>query len=86
MRAWKVGLSLAHRKRSLLAAAKGMSRHNREGCALRCWMRYTYYKHIAHVALHFRIRRLACVVLRQWRQVGGCRSLHSPTPFRVLSS
>lgn len=71
VRAWKVGVSLRHRKRSLHAAA---ARLHAAGCLRRgllAWMRHTYYKHMGHVALHFRVRRLACVVLRHWHEVCG---------------
>jgi len=37
--------------------------------AAAAWMRMTYYKYIGHVAVHFRVRRLGCVMLRHWLQV-----------------
>ncbi len=69
--AWQLGLALIHRKRSLIAAATQLVKQHRQQHSLCAWMRYTYYKHMGHVALHFRIRRLACVVLREWQEVGG---------------
>lgn len=64
-------MALIHRKRSLIAAAVQMVKKHRQQHSLSAWMRYTYYKHIGHVALHFRVRRLACVVLREWQEVGS---------------
>lgn len=62
-------MALIHRKRSLHAAAQALIRRHRLQHSLGAWMRHTYYKHMGHVALHFRVRRLACVVLREWQQV-----------------
>lgn len=79
MAAWQLAMALMHRKRVLTAAAKQlrMTWCLRKG--LRGWMVFTYYKHMGHVALHFRVRRLGCVVLQEWQQVGGwsqaCRQL-----------
>lgn len=67
--AWKVALALIHRKRVLSAAAQDLSLWWRVRRAMNSWLRYTYYRHMGHVALHFRIRRLCCVVLREWQQV-----------------
>lgn len=70
--AWQLGVALIHRKRSLTAAAVQQCRAHRMRHSLSVWMRFTYYKHMGHVVLHFRVRRLACVVLREWQEVGGC--------------
>lgn len=70
--AWQLGLALIHRKRSLIAAAKELVKQHRLQHSVSAWMRHTYYKHMGHVALHFRVRRLACVVLREWQEVGCC--------------
>jgi hypothetical protein len=69
MVAWKLGLALIHRKRSLIAASKHLAARHRQQHSLAAWMRYTYYKHMGHVGLHFRVRRLACVVMREWQEV-----------------
>jgi hypothetical protein len=69
--AWQLGTALIHRKRSLIAAAVQLVKKHRQQHSLSTWMRYTYYKHIGHVVLHFRVRRMACVVLREWQEVGG---------------
>jgi hypothetical protein len=75
--AWQLGLALIHRKCSLIAAAKQLVKQQRLQRSTSAWMRYTYYKHMGHVALHFRVRRLACIVLREWQEVGSrfsCRA------------
>jgi hypothetical protein len=71
MVAWQLGLALIHRKRSLIAASKQMAGRHRLQHSLAAWMRYTYYKHMGHVGLHFRVRRLACVVMRDWQEVSS---------------
>ena len=67
--AWQLGIAYIHRKRSLIAAALQVCRKRRLQRRLSAWMRHTYYKHMGHVALHFRVRRLACIVLREWQEV-----------------
>jgi hypothetical protein len=69
--AWKLGMALIHRKRSLIAAAKVLVKKHRLQRSMSAWMRFTHYKHMGHVALHFRVRRLACIVLREWQEVGA---------------
>lgn len=71
MLAWKVAMALIHRKRVLTGAAIEL---NLQWCVRKgmdSWLRYTYYRHMGRVALHFRIRRLCCVVLREWLQVSS---------------
>lgn len=67
--AWQQGMALCNRKRVL--TAEGAQQHSRRMLqrGLSGWMRWTYYKHMGHVALHFRMRRLGCVVTQQWAQV-----------------
>lgn len=73
--AWKLGMAIVLRKCSLIAAAKELVKKHRQQHSLSAWMRYTYYKHLGHVALHFRVRRLACIVLRKWQEVRMAVSL-----------
>jgi hypothetical protein len=69
--AWKLVMALMHRKRVLSKAAKQLCDAWSLRKGLQRWMVFAYYKHMGHVALHFRIRRLGCVVMREWHQVGG---------------
>jgi hypothetical protein len=68
--AWKLVMALMHRKRVLSKAAKQLCDTWSLCKGLQRWMVFAYYKHMGHVALHFRIRRLGCVVMRAWHQVG----------------
>jgi hypothetical protein len=72
MVAWKLGLAFIHRKRSLIVASKQLAGHHRQQHSLAAWMRYSYYKHMGHLGLHFRVRRLAFVVMREWQEVSSC--------------
>lgn len=67
--AWQLGLAVIHRKRSLIAASNQLCMRHRLQHSVWLWMRYTYYKHMGHVALHFRVRRLGCIVMREWNEV-----------------
>lgn len=76
-RHWPEGAAAMRRKHELTAAAEGMAAARRVARALAVWGRFTYYKHMAKVALHWRIRRLASLVLRHWSKVGRGRcSMH----------
>eukprot|EP00775_Hariotina_reticulata_P009297 gene9297-9462_t len=66
--AWKVALTVIERKRILTAQGAAMHRLWSLKKATAVWMRMTYYKHIGQVAVHFRVRRLGCVMLRHWLQ------------------
>jgi hypothetical protein len=68
--AWKLVMALMHRKRVLSNTAKQLCDIWSVRKGLQRWMVFAYYKHMGHVALHFRIRRLGCVVMRAWQQVG----------------
>lgn len=83
--AWQLGLALIYCKRSLTAAAVQLAKKHRQQHSLCAWMRFTYYKHMGHVALHFRVRRLACVVLREWQEVSG-RARHQGLPEEAQDS
>ena len=69
--AWKLAMALRHRKRVLSKAAQQLCEAWSCRKGLQRWMVFAYYKHMGHVALHFRIRRLGCVVMRAWHQVGA---------------
>lgn len=79
-------MALIHRKRSLIAAAKVLVKKHRLQHSLSGWLRYTYYKHMGHVALHFRVRRLACIVLREWQEVGDWLHTAMGLAWRFFSS
>lgn len=78
--AWRLGAALRARKRALSAAASDMAARRRAAHAMLAWLRFAYYRHMGHVALHFRVRRLGCVVMRHWHRVRPEALLLERTP------
>ncbi|KAF6256503.1 hypothetical protein COO60DRAFT_99985 [Scenedesmus sp. NREL 46B-D3] len=72
--AWKLAMALAHRKRVLCKAAQQLCGAWSVRKGLQRWMVFAYYRHMGHVALHFRIRRLGCIVMRAWQQAARERA------------
>ncbi len=68
---WPEGVAARQRKRGLAAAAADMAAANRARRAMQSWLRFTYYRHMAKVALHWRVRRLGCLTLRNWREAAA---------------
>lgn len=66
---WRAFVVLMERKHRLTDAAVAMATARLLHKAVRCWMQFTYYRHIGHVALNYRVRRLGCVTLREWLEV-----------------
>lgn len=67
---WRAVMARRARKRALAAAAAGAARRSALRRGMVAWMQYTYYKHMGHVARHYRARRIGCLALRTWHQVG----------------
>jgi hypothetical protein len=82
--AWALGVAACQRKRALLAAAVKLKESVLLAHGLRSWMAHTYYVHMEHVALHFRVRRLGCVMLQQWHKVRNRRDRHVNKPLHFV--